>query len=98
MTPAWNFSKMRGTPAMKVGRTASRSSRMSAVPRESVVANPTSNPAHTVWRARMCASGRNRYCVSAAPRCMARTALQMEEVRFSCVSTTPLGVPVVPEV
>ena len=55
------------------------------VPRENVVMYPASNPTQIVWRARMCASGRNRYCSSPALTPMARTALQTDEVRFSCV-------------
>ena len=36
--------------------------------------------------------------VAASTICIERIALHMPAVRFSCVSTTPLGTPVVPDV
>ena len=97
-TPAWNFSKMRGTPAMNVGRIATRSSLIIAVPRENAVSQPIWIVHHSSSRPSTWASGRNRYCTSIVYDLHRADRAEMPAVRFSCVSTTPLGTPVVPDV
>jgi len=89
---------MRGTLAMKVGRTSTRLSLILAIPSENQVAQPARIGAQAISRPSTWASGTNRYCISVARMSMARTALHTPAVKLRWVSTTPLGVPVVPEV
>jgi hypothetical protein len=44
------------------------------------------------------ASVRNRYWWSSSETCIERIALETPAIKLSCVSTTPLGFPVVPDV
>jgi hypothetical protein len=83
---------------MNVGRIAARSSLIWRVPRENTVSQPISMVHHSSSRPSTCASGRNRYCTSSDTIFIARIALQTPATRLSCVSTTPLGMPVVPDV
>jgi hypothetical protein len=71
---------------------------MFAVPRENAVSHPIWIVTHSSSRPSTCANGRNRYCKSATAIPIARIALTTPATMLSCVSTTPLGTPVVPDV
>ena len=99
VTPAWNFSQMRGTPKITVGCTSRRFSGTFSIDSAKYTVAPlvAGMWIDTICSA-MCDSGRYDRPESpsrAPPTSMSACAVH---ARFACESITPLGGPVVPDV
>ena len=92
------FSKMRGTPARKVGRICPRFSTSFSTRPSTAVQKPIRSCAASSTLPRECASGTQRYWRSSMDRMPSASMDSPSNTQQSWVSSTPLGWPVVPEV
>jgi hypothetical protein len=92
------FSKIRGAPAMNVGRTRARFSTILSMRPSTADAKPISSWAASSTLPNECDSGSHRYCRSPGSRMPSAATAAPSYVQLSWTSRTPLGRPVVPEV
>ena len=97
----YTFSNTRGTARMKVGRKAARSGSRLRVSGVCPSTAPDGTLSTWMKRANTCASGMNssvrEYGLAQTSRSPS-TPLSVSATKLPCVSSTPLGLPVVPEV
>ena len=95
---AYTFSNTRGTLQMKCGETSRRFSGSRSMLSANAVVRPSRIPRKHSIRAKECASGRNRRCVSPSRTPVTRAIMSSAARWFPWVCTTPFGGPVVPDV
>ena len=98
-TPAKTFSKTRGTDGRMVGCVSARFATSLSTDSAKIISKPMPSHAALTTCAKECASGRNSITESSGTIGAQRARRACASyAQFPCVSITPLGSPVVPEV